>query len=214
MQLISVNVGTVQPIKAKSGKTGIYKVPMAGPVQVTADGLIGDAICDVENHGGVDQALYVFGTRDYEWWSHELGRDLAVGTFGENLTVSELGSTEFNVGDRLHLGDVVIEVTSPRIPCVTLATRMGDPSFTKRFRSAERPGFYCRVIQTGSVQAGQHVRVEAFSGATVSVVEFFRDFFLADWTEQRLERYLAAPIAIRDRIEKQVWLNKLRNPIG
>ena len=107
MQLISINVGKAQPIKAKSGQSGIYKMPVSGRVQVTALGLVGDAICDVESHGGVDQALYVFGTRDYEWWSRELGQALAAGTFGENLTISDLESAEFCIGDRLRVGNRV-----------------------------------------------------------------------------------------------------------
>ena len=53
MQLISINVGKAQPIKVKSGQSGIYKMPVSGRVQVTALGLVGDAICDVESHGGV-----------------------------------------------------------------------------------------------------------------------------------------------------------------
>lgn len=172
--------------------------------------MVGDAICDVESHGGVDQALYVFGTRDYEWWSRELGHELAAGTFGENLTIAELESAEFNVGDRLRIGDVVIEVTSPRIPCVTLSVRMGDPGFIKRFRDAERPGFLCRVIQAGWLHANQPVTVEPYHGELISVRAFFRDFFLGDWTAARMQRYLSVPIAIRDRVDMGNQLKKLQ----
>ena len=83
MHLVSVNVGKAQPIQAKSGMSGIYKLPQSAPVQIGRLGLDGDAIVDVENHGGVDQAVYVFGTPDYVWWSGELKRELAPGTFGE-----------------------------------------------------------------------------------------------------------------------------------
>src|SRR5258706_8337805 len=50
MQLISINIGRVQPIqRAKSsGTTGIYKLPV-GAAQITAEGLSDDAICDREN---------------------------------------------------------------------------------------------------------------------------------------------------------------------
>lgn len=209
MQLISINIGKAQPIQAKSGQSGIYKKPAIGRVQVTALGLVGDAICDVESHGGVDQALYVFGARDYAWWSRELGQELPAGTFGENLTISELESAAFNVGDRLRIGDVVIEITSPRIPCVTLSVRMGDPQFTKRFRDAERPGFYCRVIQAGWLEADQPVTVEPYQGERISVREFFRDYFLGDWTEARMRRYLNVPISIRDREDMERKLKKM-----
>lgn len=220
MQLISINIGQAQTIaNAKSsGTTGIYKRPVEGPVQITAEGLPGDAICDTKNHGGPDQAVYLFSSEDYAWWSSELGSELEPGTFGENLTIRGFESAELAIGDRFHIGPeeqtVVLEVTAPRIPCVTLAARMGDPTFVKRFRHAERPGLYCRVIQEGTVQAGDPVRLEPYcgnssSGDRVAAIDMFRDFYTGQWTEAALRRYLAAPIAIRDRVEKEEKLAEL-----
>jgi MOSC domain-containing protein YiiM len=93
--------------------------------------------------------VYVYGTPDYAWWSETLGRELAPGTFGENLTVSGLESAGLRIGDRLQIGTVGCRVTAPRIPCVTLAVRMEDPAFVKRFRQAERPGVYCGSSKRG-----------------------------------------------------------------
>jgi MOSC domain-containing protein YiiM len=92
---------------------------------------------------------------------------------------------------------------------VTLATRMGDPAFVKRFRNAERPGLYCRVIQAGAVQVGQPVALEQYAGATIAAIEMFQAFYAGDLDEATLRRHLAAPIAIRDRIDKQGRLEKL-----
>jgi MOSC domain-containing protein YiiM len=211
MKIISVNVGRAQSIKSgkSSGMTGIFKRPADGPVVVTALGLAGDAICDTENHGGVDQAVYVYGVPDYDWWSAELGQTLMPGTFGENITLSDLESTGLSIGDRLHFDQVVLEVTSPRIPCVTLAARMGDPAFVKRFRHAERPGVYCRVIREGNVAPGELVRLESCSGPTISVIEMFHDFYTNEWDEAKIRRYLAAPIAVRDRLDHEARLMAL-----
>ena len=203
MQLISINIGQARVIrKAKaSGTTGIYKSPVDLPVEITALGLAGDVICDSANHGGVDQAVYVYGTTDYAWWSAELGRDLAPGTFGENLTISELESAQLSIGDRLHVGSVILEVTAPRIPCATLAARMGDPAFVKRFRYAERPGLYCRVIHEGVVQVGDPVRIERYAGETILAIEMFRDYYANNLDEAAIRRQLAAPIAVRARAD-------------
>jgi MOSC domain-containing protein YiiM len=211
MQLLSVNTGAERPIRGAkaSGKTGIYKVPVDGPVRVTRDGLAGDEISDKKNHGGVDQAVYLYGIPDYEWWYEELGRELAPGTFGENLTVAGLESARALVGDRLHAGSVVLEVAAPRIPCVTLATRMGDPTFVKRFREAGRPGLYCRVIREGYVRAGEEASYEPYEGEAVGALEVFRDFFEPDVSEAAIRRHLAAPIAVRARVEKEEQLRKL-----
>ena len=211
MQLLSVNIGKAQPFVAKSvGQTGIFKQPVAEPVWVSQLGLDGDDICDTDSHGGADQAVYVFGKPDYAWWSLKIGRELSPGTFGENLTFSDLESAQFSVGDRLHLQQVVLEVTSPRIPCVTLATRMGDPAFLKKFRAAERPGLYCSVICPGLVQAGESATWERYAGPTVTAIEMFRDFYEPDQSEANLRRHLAAPICLRGRVEKEAQLRLLK----
>ena len=206
MRLVSVNVGTAQPIASKGGTSGIYKLPVTTPVHVGPLGLEGDAIVDTKHHGGVDQAVYLFGTPDYEWWSAELGRELAPGTFGENLTLSELASAESNIGDRLRVGAVLLEVTSPRIPCATLAVRMGDPTFVKRFREAERFGVYCRVIEQGAVQAGDPVSVEPYASATVSALEMFRLRYAKQYDPALLRRALKAPLHLASRAEYEALL--------
>ena len=164
-----------------------------------------DFICDKLNPGGPDQAVYVYGGGDYAWWARELGRELEPGTFGENLTISELESAGFTIGDRLQLGGVILEVSAPRIPCSTLAARMADPKFVKKYRHAERPGLYCRVIQPGTVQAGAEVTVEKYMGESLTVLEMFRYYYEKDKTEEVLRRHLKAPISIRSRNDAPFW---------
>jgi MOSC domain-containing protein YiiM len=207
MKLTHILTGVATPLaNAKAhGVTGIYKTAIAGPVEITLEGLSGDAICDVESHGGLDQAVYVFGEPDYAWWSAHLGRALEPGTFGENLLISGLHSAELNIGDVLRFGDgdVELQVTSPRIPCVTLAVRMGDPGFIKRFHAAERPGVYCRVLKPGSLSAGTAVTLLRYEKPTVGVIENFRDFLHPDKSGAFARRSLAAPVSIRERIERE-----------
>ena len=211
MRLVSVNIGQERPIQGakSSGKTGIFKQPAGDAVQIGTLGLAGDAICDTKNHGGVDQAVYIYTAPDYAWWSQTLGYEIGPGTFGDNLTITGLESAQMQIGDRLTIGPVVLEVTSPRIPCVTLAARMGDPQFIKRFQKAERPGVYCRVIQPGSVRAGAAVAYQRYTGETVSVLEMFRDYYKKELDEATIRRYLAAPVHTKDRAEKVELLKKM-----
>lgn len=210
MHLTSINIGAaVKMTEAKvNGTTGIYKNPVATPVMVGVEGVFGDAVCDRKNHGGPDQAVYVYGELDYAWWSNELGRPLAPGTFGENLTISELASAMCSVGDRLQLGEVMLEVTLARIPCHVLARRMEDPQFVKRFRAAERPGMYCRVIEPGTVETGMAVRHTPYVGETVTVIETLRGYYDQNLSEAELRRFLAAPIAMRARADNEERLAK------
>lgn len=201
MHLMSINLGQERMLQRKDWleRTGIFKLPTQGAVKVTRLGLEGDVILSKKHHGGPDQAVYVYGARDYEWWSKELGMEIAPGTFGENLTISELQSAQFSIGDTIRINEVNLQVTAPRIPCSTFATRMNDPNWVKKFRHAERPGLYCRVISEGFVQTGDPVSVERYTGETISIPEMFRDYYDKDKSEETLRRHLQAPIAIRAR---------------
>src|SRR5512143_347235 len=138
MKILSVNVGhkRTQQKGNMLEITGIYKEPASGPIFVGSLGIEHDFICDGKNHGGPDQAIYIYGVPDYAAWSERLGCDLAPGTFGENITLSDFESANYNIGDRLQIGAVVLEFTSPRIPCSTLAARMGDPMFVRKYARA------------------------------------------------------------------------------
>lgn len=211
MKLLSINIGEERQQQRKDHveTTGIYKMPADGPVEIKPLGIEGDAICDKKNHGGPDQALYIYGGADYAWWEQEIGRELTPGTFGDNLTISELESAAFNVGDTLHIGEVTLQVTSPRIPCGTFATRMGDPQWVKKFRAAERPGLYVRVIREGVIKTGDPVTVEKFTGETISIVEMYREYYVKDKSEESLRKHLNAPISIRSRRDIEEELQKL-----
>jgi MOSC domain-containing protein YiiM len=204
MKLLSVNIASPKTItiRNKTGETGIFKQPVSRPEEVGPEGLLQDYIANKKHHGGPDQAVYVYAQDDYNWWTDSLGDRIQPGLFGENLTIGGLTCTTFNIGDALHFsGGVVLQVTSPRIPCSTLATRMGDPKFAKKFRHAERPGMYCRVLQTGTLQAGEEVTVVPYTGETLSLLEMYRDAFKPDTSPETLRRLLAAPIDIRTRTE-------------
>jgi MOSC domain-containing protein YiiM len=196
MHVVSVNVGDERPIKhgKPSGKTGIFKLPRATPALLTRLGLEGDAIVDRENHGGPDQAVYLFTMPDYAWWSAHVGRPLAPGTFGENLTLSDLESATLRIGDRLRVGRILLEVTAPRIPCVTLAARMEDPRFVQTFRHAERPGVYCRVIEPGYVEMNDPVELLPYQGPALRALDMFLYFYKKQLSEDELRRLLAVPI--------------------
>lgn len=211
MKILSINIGQkrTQWNGAELETTGIYKVPARGPVDVGPLGLLDDFIGDPKYHGGPDQAVYIYGAPDYVWWSEQLGHPLEPATFGENLTLSDFESANYHIGDRLQVGTVILEFTAPRTPCSTLAARMGDPMFVKAYRRAERPGIYCRVIQEGTLQAGDSAILLPYMGTTVSNLEIFREHYRHPPDADMLRRILQAPIAIRTRVKLERELQKL-----
>lgn len=196
-RVASVNIGQARPIASKSGASGIDKRPVTGRVAVAppgpkgvgGSGLAGDAIVDTANHGGTDQAVYAYTREDLDWWEPQVGRPLPSGCFGENLTTEGLDVNGALVGERWQVGDeLVLEVTSPRVPCGTFAVWLDDHGWVKTFRRAARPGAYLRVLVPGSVAAGDAIQVVHRPTHDVTVALMFR----ALTTEPELMPRLAA----------------------
>lgn len=153
------------------GISAIDKRAHDGRVLVGPEGLSTDHVCDTKHHGGLDQAVYVYDDAEARRWAEELGRDLPYGWFGENLRVSGLPVTDALVGERWEIGDdgLVVETTIPRIPCTTFAAWAGEPRWIKRFMDRADVGAYLRVLHSGTVGAGDTIRVMHRPGHGVRV---------------------------------------------
>ncbi len=210
MRIESINVGRAETIAIgqKTVATGIFKNPVTSPVMLATDGFSGDAIVDTKHHGGVDQAVYAYSSDDYGWWAEETGREYFPGLFGENLTIRGL-PTDMYVGDRLLIGEVVLEATAPRIPCGTFAARMEDPGFGMTFRKAERPGIYFRVLNAGELSVGDAVTCVETSEHNVTILDLFRYKYRLSHDPDELRRCLEAPIAERMRADMERKLESL-----
>ncbi|GLZ36909.1 MOSC domain-containing protein [Actinokineospora sp. NBRC 105648] len=176
----SVNVGVPRPIPAKAGASAIDKRPVAGPVQVSVpaagrSGLAGDSICDTDHHGGADQAVYAYAREDLAWWSGELGAAFGAGAFGENLTTAGLDVNGALVGETWRVGaDLLLRVTTPRIPCRTFGVWLRRSGWARTFTRAARPGTYLSVLRPGAVRAGDTVEVVDRPDHGVTVAMVFR----------------------------------------
>lgn len=197
--LLSVNIGSPQLLPGSATPTGIVKLPRTGPVAIDEMGLLGDAVLDKKHHGGRDQAVYIYLQSDYDWWAAELGSPLAAGTFGENLTIGGLRGDTLAIGDRLRIGDVLLEVTYHRTPCATLGRKMGDPRWVKRFAKALRPGAYMRVLAPGTIEAGMAVDYTPFAGERVTVSELMATDGMRERPRALMERVLRTPVREKTR---------------
>ena len=198
MHIVSVNtaIATNLDIGNKTVSTGIFKEPRQGGAMISALGVEGDTIVDTSVHGGEDQAVYLYSAADYQWWSELLGRELSPGMFGENLTVSAFPQRPLRIGDRLLInGSVHLEITAPRVPCVKFATKMGDPTFVKKFVAAERPGAYARVLSPGRVSAGDTVSWQLTDNDYATVNEVFVEWHRKDWSVAVFQKAVNSPIS-------------------
>ncbi len=180
-QVVSVNVGVPRRVDYETTSlptTGIEKHPVSGPVRITFAGVEGNAVADTRNHGDEYMRVYAYSVEDYAWWSADLGRELAPGHFGEQLTTRGIDLNAALVGETWRVGTALLQIAHVRTPCLTFKGWMGHTGYdasawVKRFVLAGRPGPYFRVLEEGLVEAGDAITVESRPDHDVSVATLF-----------------------------------------
>lgn len=176
MKILSIQVGLPKTIQhhGRAVTTGIFKLPVHGPVLLKTLNLEGDGQADLRVHGGRDKALYAYSYDVYpNWIKTRPSNDFPFGALGENLTVDELPEDQIFIGDIFELGEAIIQVAQPRMPCQKLAIKFDDPSILKQFMSIGRPGVYYRVLKEGIIRAGDSFKLIEQERVLASVLELF-----------------------------------------
>jgi MOSC domain-containing protein YiiM len=191
-RVLSVNVGTVREFEysGRPAKSAIWKSPAVGRIVARGVNLAGDDQADRKAHGGPDKVIYAYAVEDARWWGQEIGRSLAYGEFGENLTTEGMQVNDALVGERWQIGTTVLEVSEPRIPCWRLGVRMNDKMFPRRFTESLRPGAYLRLVVEGDVGAGDEIRAVERPDHDLTIRDVFR-IYTRDHDEVR--RLLSVP---------------------
>lgn len=157
--LLSVNVGMPTEWRhgSKTVRSGIMKTPVDGPVQALRGGLPGDGQGDTMHHGGPDRAVCVYRHDHRGHWEKLMGKPCEYGAFGENFTIRGFVETDVRIGDVFRIGSSVFQVTQPRMPCYKLGIRHDRPQLPDEVLKSGRTGWYFRVLEEGTVRAGDRI---------------------------------------------------------
>ena len=160
-RLLSVNVGVPRNVEweGRTVHTGIWKEPVDGRRMVRRLNVDGDGQGDLEGHGGVNRAVFVYQIESYRYWQEFLGRDdFSYGQFGENFTVEGLTDDDVCIGDRYRIGSASSKSASRASSTrYRLGLRMREPRMPALVVAHHRPGFYLRVLEEGEVGAGDAI---------------------------------------------------------
>jgi MOSC domain-containing protein YiiM len=176
-RVVSVNAGLIRDLlwNDRSVSTGIFKEPVTGRVRVHTLGLEGDRQADLIAHGGPEKALYAYPSEHYEFWKKELGRTLAWGMFGENLTTQGLLEDTVRLEDEYRVGSATVVVTRPRFPCYKLGIKFETMEMVKWFEAGGRSGFYLSVKQEGDVGVGDKIELISSDKSKPRISEVFME---------------------------------------
>jgi len=158
IEVLSVNVGKPETIhwgENRKMRSSLMRKPIIGKIFVDAMGFAGDKVADPVHHGGPDKAVCLYSADHFPYWENELSIEFKPAAFGENVTLKGLVEKDVCIGDVFRWGEVELQVTQPRQPCIKLNRRFNHPQFLKMVRDAGKTGFYCRVLKQGWVETGQ-----------------------------------------------------------
>lgn len=172
MKLLSINLGLPQTVtyRNKPTITGIFKTPVDHPVMLRRLNLEGDGQADLENHGGIDKAVYIYSYDNYGYWQPILKQEsFTFGQFGENFTVTQMLDNQVHIGDIFKIGEAIVQVTQPRIPCYKLGIRLDNPDFPKQFLKSRKTGFYVKVLEEGIVKKDDSIELIEVNSQQITV---------------------------------------------
>src|SRR5881398_1846151 len=199
MKLVSVNTGLPRNVTwhGKNVTTGIFKQAVQGRVALRKLNLDGDRQADLTVHGGEHKAVYCYPVAHYDYWKVELpGRELPMGSFGENFTADGFLEESVHLGDRFSVGTAEVAVTQPRLPCYKLGIRFESDDMVKQFLASGRTGFYVMVVREGQVGAGDQMKLLAREPNAVMVSEITRLYVAKRFGESEIravQRALRVP---------------------
>ncbi len=134
--------------------TGYFKEPVDGRLAVGTLGIAGDGQGDTVHNGGPDKAINVYPVEHHAAWSAELGFEIGLGDFGENLSTRGMHEEDVCIGDIFQTGDLRVQVTQPRQPCWKLSRRWRIKDLAAQMQRNGRTGWYFRVLEPGMISAG------------------------------------------------------------
>lgn len=149
--------GSVARFTDAGETSAIAKTAVVGPRSIGWLGIGGDAQADLSVHGGPDKAIHHYPRDHYAFWREALGPLPLLdqpGAFGENISTTGVTEDVACIGDRYRMGTALVEIAQGRQPCWKQAHRLNDKTVGTVMVRTRRCGWYYRVIEEGSVAAG------------------------------------------------------------
>lgn len=175
MRLVSLQVGEIKDY-GKFKSAFIKDIYLQNAFINTLD-LSENEIADTKNHGGVFKAIFANATSNYKLWEEFLGKKLRYGAMGENLSLSGLDEMSVCVGDIHRLGEVVLQVSEPRSPCVKISKVHQKNDFCAKIFESGLSGWYYRVLKEGKCSINASLEITQKHPAKLSIMDLNRLFY-------------------------------------
>lgn len=191
MRLQSILIATATTLGKTQTPTGIVKVSVSEPVELSEMGLQGDFQADKRVHGGLEKAVYQYPKENYQMLASalpHLAEKFKQPCLGENFSSIGMEDDTVYIGDIYRIGSALVQVSQPRMPCWKLNQHIGNAHMQALLLAFNRSGWYYRILEAGLVQAGDEI----------SLVERIQNEYSVQkvwelWNEMREKKQIEAP---------------------
>ncbi|ABM01723.1 MOSC domain-containing protein [Shewanella amazonensis] len=195
--------------------SGIAHKNRAATLQVTEQGIVGDAQVDTRHHGGPDRAVHHFPREHYgEYRRRDMFRGFVdAPSMGENISTVGITEQTLHIGDILSFGSTVLQVSQPRSPCFKLDLRFAYPGFALAMQSLGKSGWFYRVLAPGEITENDSLQLKERL-SDISVANAMQCYFAPEFNETGYRRLLACPglaQSWRNSLEKRLASGKIED---
>lgn len=196
MKVTALYAGKPQPLGPRGNPSSIVKQPISA-LSVNVDGTDEDQQANLKLHGGPEKVLHQFSLSSYTTILDsypELAEQAIAGSIGENITVPDMTDENVMIGDVYRFGEVVLQVSAPRAPCVKISQRFDTKNLDRLLGNEGHTGWYYRVLETGKIKVDDEVTLVSRPEKSVSVHHLMRAVYNADYFADAAEYIELAPL--------------------
>jgi MOSC domain-containing protein YiiM len=142
---------------------GLSVGPAGAPARLTRESrdelefIEGKGVVGDKNFGrSPTRHVNLVSRHSYDWFLRSFGRERPMpGGFGEQITISaELDPNWLPLGQRLQVGEAILEVVTPRTPCDSFREAVGADKVS---HFVGHVGLMCAVVKSGKARMGDPV---------------------------------------------------------
>jgi MOSC domain-containing protein YiiM len=171
MKISALFAGKPVPFGPRQSPSSIIKYPHDS-LTIKTDGALEDEQGNKKLHGGPQMALHQFAQGSYQYLQQafpDAAEKMHIGSIGENISAPDMDESNVYIGDIYRIGDVLLQVSSPRAPCSKINQRYGKKKIDTFILENGLTGWYFRVLQSGKITVNDMIILEQRNEHPVSV---------------------------------------------
>jgi len=186
-------------IQGQAEPTAYIRTSCDEPLWLTPTGFYGNELGTPRRLGTENHAIYLLPQAHYPFFEEVLGRAIPPGQFAENVNYDGADETVLRIGDQISIGNALIELTSPRVPCYKMAHFVGTESgFPSLFSASGRTGVYARVLTPGRVSPGDELTIIKSDSRNATISELNTVLTAGKPRRDIISRVLQSPSLLGD----------------